>query len=138
MFVEVDLEVTTTEVVHNTPGANPVIVILLSALLLETEFVNTVALSRSLVTVTVTVTPADGNTDETFTMIGCAAPVTANTPPEPGSTFTVKAIEASATGAGGGVGVVVVPPLLHENIKNGIVNNNSFKFFIFYSFTILN
>ena len=62
-LVAVDLDVTTTDAVHSTPGVNPVIVILLSAATLELEVVKTVLLSASFVTVTATVTPAEGKVE---------------------------------------------------------------------------
>jgi hypothetical protein len=135
VFVEVALDVTTIVAVHNTPGVNPLIVILLSAVTTEMEFVNTVVLSKSLVTVTDTLTPADGNAEDTLTIIGCDVPTTANIDPEPGSTFTVNAIVASTTGVGvTGVGVGVSLPLLQEKKKKIIAIKTSFKVLIFLKF----
>jgi hypothetical protein len=69
-FVAVDFEVTKTVAEHNTPGVNPVIVIVLSAVVVEIELLKTVVLSASFKTVTPTVTPAEGKVELTLTMIG--------------------------------------------------------------------
>ena len=139
VLVIVDLDVTTTVAVQSTPGVNPVIVTLLSAETLELDVVNTVELSISFVTETVTVTPAAGKLELTLTFMACEVPTTPKMLPAPGSTLTVKATgDSVGVGVGVGVGVELSPPLLQENNINGITIANSFKFFIFYSLIILN
>jgi len=129
VLVAVDFEVTVIVAVLSTPGVKPVIVILLSATKLEFVVVKTLLLSASLVTVTATVTPADGKVELTFTFIACEVPTTANIFPVPGSTLTEK-VTGDSVGVGVGVGVVVgvgeSPPLLHEKNINGITSNINF------------
>ena len=138
VFVAVDFDVTTTDAVHNTPGVNPVIVIVLSAVTPLTEFVNTVELSTSFVTVTLIFTPADGNVELTLTTIGWDVPTTPRIFPVPGSTFTEKATAASVgVGVGVGVGEGLSPPLLHENAINVTPSNNNLILFIYCNLIIL-
>ena len=131
-MVIVDFEVTITVAVHNTPGVNPAMFTLLSALTLEFEVENTEELSASFVTSTFTVTPAAGSTEVTFTTIGCDVPTTPKILPAPGSLSTVKAIVASVgVGGVGGLGAGVSPPLLQEeNIKGRATNKNLIAFII--------
>jgi len=128
------LEVTTTVAVHKAPGDNPAIVMVLSAVLLEIELLNTVVLSESFITVTPTVTPAVGMVELILTMIGCEVPTTPKIFPAPGSTFTVTERATSVVGVtGGGVGGVGVgesPPLLQDKRKNGMAINRFLAFFI--------
>jgi len=127
------LEVTTTVAVHKAPGDNPAMVMVLSAVLLEIELLNTVERSESFITVTPTVTPAVGMVELILTMIGCEVPTTPKIFPAPGSTFTVIERATSVGVTGGGVGVIGVgesPPLLQDNRKNGIAINRVFAFFI--------
>jgi hypothetical protein len=125
VLVAVDFEVTVIVAVLSTPGVKPVIVILLSATKLEFVVVKTLLLSASLVTVTATVTPADGKVELTFTFIACEVPTTANIFPVPGSTLTEK-VTGDSVGVGVGVGVGESPPLLHEKNINGITSNINF------------
>ena len=133
VLVAVDLEVTTTVAVHKAPGVNPAIVMVLSAVVLEIELLNTVVLSESFKTVTPTVTPLEGKVELTLTMIGCEVPTTPKIFPAPGSTFTVKA-RATSVGVGGvgvgGVGVGESPPLLQDNRKKEMAINRVFALFI--------
>jgi hypothetical protein len=132
-LVAVDLEVTTTDAVHKTPGVNPLIVTVLSAVVEEIELLKTVTLSASFITVTPTVTPAEGKTELILTMMGCALPTTPKIFPAPGSTFTVNA-KAASVGVGGvgvgGVGVGDPPLLLHDKRKKGIAINRFLAVFI--------
>ena len=133
-MVAVALEVTTTVAVHKAPGLNPEMVMVLSAVVLEIELLNTVELSESFKTVTPTVTPVEGKVELTLTMIGCEVPTTPKIFPAPGSTLTEKATADSVgvTGVGGvgGVGVGESPPLLQDNRKNEMAINRVFALFI--------
>jgi hypothetical protein len=133
VFVAVDFDVTTIVAVQRVPGFSPVIVILLSAVTLELDVVNTLLLSASFVTVTATVTPAVGIVELTLTLIACDVPTTAKIFPAPGSTFTENATGDSVgvgVGVGVGFGVELSPPLLQEKSTKGITSNNNFIDFI--------
>ena len=67
VLVEVDLEVTTTVVVHKTPDFSPSIVAAVIALLEDKLLLDTVELSASAVVFTSICNPALGSFDDTFT-----------------------------------------------------------------------
>ena len=69
VFVALDFEETITFAVQSTPGVNPVILILLSAVIVEFVKVKTVELSKSFITEIAIVTPATGSIELIFILI---------------------------------------------------------------------